>query len=71
MAIGHRTRVDVFCAQKAVNSASMLPTTLGELVFSLRIVLPFAVCIDKAEPSGAETSPTEFHRSSRDCGLVM
>lgn len=26
------------------------------------------MCIGKAEPSGAETSPAEFHRSSRDCG---
>lgn len=61
----------MFCAQKAVNSASALPTSLGKLAFlTHRILLPFTVCMGKAEKSGAGTSPAEFHRCSRDRGLV-
>lgn len=45
-AVGHCATVDMFCAQKAVNSASVLPNGRGALAFlTLRLALPFAVCI--------------------------
>lgn len=50
IAVGDCARMDMFCAQKAVKSASVFPNSLGKLAFlTHRILLSFTVCMSKAK----------------------
>lgn len=72
IAVSHCARMDMFCAQKGGDSASVLPNSLGKLVFlAHRNCTSFHSAHEQdRETLGAGASPAKFHRCSRDPWLV-
>lgn len=68
IAVSHCARMDMFCAQKGGDSASVLPNSLGKLVFlTHRNCTSFHSAHEQdRETLGAGASPAKFHRCSRD-----